>query len=466
MGVKRDFNVKVINTEVVAAMLPMQEHWLPQSNLDLLLPPVDVGVFFCYQNPNISGKPKFWSFESMVSVLKVSLAETLVSYYAFAGELVQNLAGEPEILCNNAGVDFTEAWADVKLKEINFYNPDESIEGKLVPKKKNGVLAVQVTQLKCGGVVLACTFDHRVADAYSANMFLVSWAEIAQSKPLSQLPCYRRSFLFPRRPSYYDPSIDSMYLPISALKQETTNIDHDDQIISRIYYVKAEEINRLQSLVNCNSNTKFTKLKTFSAFLWKTIASGTMEITKSANSKNFKLGIVVNGRSRLSRDGDEEQARVLKGYFGNVVSIPFGDKKVEELKEKSLSWVASEVHEFLERAESKEHFLGLIDWVENHRPEPALARIYATNEEGHAVVVSSGQQFPVRKIEFGWGEAVFGSYHFPWAGKSGYVMPMLSPKGNGDWIVYMHMLKGQVDLVEATASNVFKPLTADYLNLE
>ncbi|XP_049383878.1 coniferyl alcohol acyltransferase-like [Solanum stenotomum] len=458
MGAKKDFKVKLIKTEVVAAMLPMQEHWLSQSNLDLLLPPVDVGVFLCYQNPITSGiLPKIWSFDSMVNVLKVSLCETLVSYYAFAGELVQNLAGEPEILCNNAGVDFIEAWADVELKEINFYNPDESIEANLVPKKKHGVLAVQVTELKCGGVVVGCTFDHRVADAYSFNMFLVSWAELALSKPLSQLPSFKRSFLYPRCPSVYDPVIDTMYLPISALKQENTNIDHDDdQVISRIYYVKAEEIRRLQSLANCN-NTKFTKLETFSAFLWKTIASDT--------NKNFRLGIVVNGRSRLS-NGDEEQAKILKGYFGNVLSIPFGEKRVEDLKEKSLCWVARAVHEFLERAVNKEHFLGLINWVENHRPEPALARIYATDEDTPALVVSSGKQFPVRKIEFGWGEALFGSYHFPWEGKSGYVMPMLSPKGNGDWIVYMHMLKGQIDLVEAIASNVFKPLTADYLNLK
>ncbi|KAK6797623.1 hypothetical protein RDI58_005325 [Solanum bulbocastanum] len=226
--------------------------------------------------------------------LRVSLGETLVSYYAFAVELVQNLAGEPEILCNNAGGNFIEAWEDVELKEINFYNPDESIEAKLVPKKKYGVLAVQVTELKCGGVVVGCTFDHRVVDAYSFNMFLVSWAELALSKPLSH-------------PTILSFSAASLFL-------------------------------------------------------------------------------------------------------------------------RSL-------HEFLERAVTKEHFLGLINWVENHRLEPALARIYATDEDTPALVVPSGQQFPVRKIEFGWGEAVFGSYHFPWEGKSGYVMSMLSPKGNGDWIV-------------------------------
>ncbi|BAT88821.1 hypothetical protein VIGAN_05243900, partial [Vigna angularis var. angularis] len=52
-----DFSVQVTNEEVVAAVLPMQEHWLPLSNLDLLLPPLDVGVFFCYKNPIITSKP-------------------------------------------------------------------------------------------------------------------------------------------------------------------------------------------------------------------------------------------------------------------------------------------------------------------------------------------------------------------------------------------------------------------------
>ena len=131
--------VKVSKKEVVAAVLPLQDHWLPQSNLDLLLPPVDVGVFFCYKNHNNTP-----TFMSMVRVLKNALAQVLVSYYAFAGEMVNNTVGEPELLCNNRGVDFVEAFADIELQDLNLYNPDESIEGKLVPKKKNGVLCVQV----------------------------------------------------------------------------------------------------------------------------------------------------------------------------------------------------------------------------------------------------------------------------------------------------------------------------------
>jgi hypothetical protein len=130
-GIRGELFVNMTKKEVVAADLPLQEHWLPLSNLDLILPPVDVGVFFCYKKCG-----KDLTFGSMVGVLKKALAQALLTYYAFAGELVSNPFGEPEILCNNRGVDFVEAFAEAELKDLNLYNPDDTIEGKLVPKKK------------------------------------------------------------------------------------------------------------------------------------------------------------------------------------------------------------------------------------------------------------------------------------------------------------------------------------------
>ncbi|XP_059639381.1 coniferyl alcohol acyltransferase-like [Cornus florida] len=457
-----EFSVKLGRKEVVAAVLPMQEHWLPLSNLDLLLPPVDVGVFFCYKKPE---EDHLFGFTYMVSVLKKAMAQALVSFYAFAGELVQNTSGEPELLCNNRGVDFFEAYADVELQQLNLYNPDESIEGKLVPRKKQGVLSVQVTQLKSGGLVVGCTFDHRVADAFSANMFLVSWVEMAQSKSvLSLLPSFRRSLLNPRHPGHYDPSLDNMYVPISALpppQQKKSGTTGDDQLISRIYYIEANQLSRLQSLASASGDRR-SKLEAFSAFVWKVVAAS----TEHGSDKKCRMGIVVDGRTRLSEGDSGERAEMMSAYFGNVLSIPYGEKRIAELEERPLSWVANAVHECLEVAKTKQHFLELIDWVEAHRPEPALAKIYASSDdEGPAVVVSSGQRFPVWEMDFGWGKPVFGSYHFPWGGEAGYVMPMPSPVGNGDWVVYMHMLRGQMELIETQGAHLFRPLTSDYLNI-
>ncbi|CAH2067858.1 unnamed protein product [Thlaspi arvense] len=446
------FHVTTMKKQLITAVLPLQDHWLPLSNLDLLLPPLNVSVCFCYK------KPSNMTISVAHETLKTALAETLVSYYAFAGEIVTNPTGEPEILCNNRGVDFVEADADVDLRELNLYDPDESI-AKLVPIKKHGVIAIQVTQLKCGSIVVGCTFDHRVADAYSMNMFLVSWAEISRCDvPISCVPSFRRSLLNPRRPLIMDSSIENMYMPVTSLSppQETTN--PDKILASRIYYIKEDALKELQALANGSKITvKRTKLESFSAFLWKLVARHAAKDPVPGTIS--KLGIVVDGRRRLM-----EQEK--NTYFGNVLSIPFGGQRIDDLINKPLSWVTEEVHRFLKSSVTKEHFLNLIDWVETNRPTPAVSRIYSTgSDDGPAFVVSSGRSFPVTQVNFGWGSPVFGSYHFPWGGSAGYVMPMPSSVNDGDWMVYLHLTKGQLEFIEKEASHVLGPVDSNYLKI-
>lgn len=458
MGAGGDFSVSLGKTETVAAVIPLSEYWLPMSNLDLLVPPKDVGVFFCYKKP-VNGVGCSWTYASIVSALKNGLAQALVSYYALAGELVVNFAGEPEILCNNRGVDFIEAYADIELRDLNLYNPDDSIGAKLMPKKKRGVLSVQVTELKCGGLLVSCVLDHRVADAYSANQFLVSWAEAAQSKPISLLPCLRRSLLNPRRPGSYHPSIESSYIPFPELPPP--NSSPSDYVISRIYYIPENQLSQLQSsATNTNIGKKRTKVEIFSAFLWKMVAE-----CANVDKKIFKMGMVVDGRNRLcDGDDDDDKVKMMATYFGNVIAMAFAEKKRDELVEKPLSWVADEVHDYLESTATKEHFLGLIDWVEVHRPRHVIANIFSNgSDDGPPFVVSSGRRFPVLKVDFGWGKPAFGSYYSLWAGPVGYVMPMPSPKGNGDWVVYMQLLKSQLNFIETHAAHIFRPITFDYL---
>ena len=144
----RGVRVTVNRKEVVAATVAVEvQRWLPLSNLDLILPPVDVSVFFCYKKSN-SDDHDLNSFGSKARVLKKPMAQELVCYYAFSGELV----GEGQLLCNNRGMDFIEAYADAKLQDLCFYNPDDTIEGKLIPKKHHGVLSVQV---KCMYLLLS-----------------------------------------------------------------------------------------------------------------------------------------------------------------------------------------------------------------------------------------------------------------------------------------------------------------------
>lgn len=39
----------------------------------------------------------------------------------------------------------------------------------------------------CGGIIIGYTFDHRIADAFSTNMFLILWANLTQKDSTEML---------------------------------------------------------------------------------------------------------------------------------------------------------------------------------------------------------------------------------------------------------------------------------------
>lgn len=437
--------VQIKSCEIIAPKVPCQEHWLPLSNLDLLLPTVDLSFFFCYKKPHDENiNPK-----TIADVIKNTLALALVSFYPLAGQIVPNMLGETELHCNNRGVDFVHAYCDDELKDLDLHHPDDSVRGKLVPVNKEGVVSVQLTELKCGGLVVGCTFNHRVVDAYSVNFFLTRWSEIARYNDTKTHtpPCFRRSLLSAHGPPYHDSIVDRISLKASALPPIETS---DDRFFSRIYCINADDIKRIQSL----AGGKRTKLESFSAFLWKTIAEG-------EDIENFKLGIVVDSRKRMT--STEEKKAQMENYIGNALSFPFKVESVSELKSMSLQAIANLVHECIQGAIKEEHFFGLIDRIELQRPEQIVPNIYckmSDDEEG--ILVSSGLRFLAAAMDFGAGKQCFGSIYFPWGGQTGYVMPIPSFSKKGDWIVYVWLLKKHLDAVEQRAGDVFKPLTSGY----
>ncbi|KAL8148641.1 coniferyl alcohol acyltransferase-like [Apium graveolens] len=452
--------VLVKRTELVAAVLPVAESRLALSNLDLLLPPLDVGIFFCYDKGS-----KDVNHEMRISMLKKGLCQALVPFFPLAGEVVINNEGEPVLLCNNRGVDFVQASADIDLHDLDLYCPDDSIHANFVPIKKHGVFSIKVTDMKCGGLVIGCTFDHRVADAHSINKFLVAWADITMSNnPVNNIatlyfpgdhdmvnkyvPCFRRSLLNPRKPGHYDTAIDDMYILCKTVASNAPPLFH---LQSRIYQISAYQIQLLQSL----AGPKRTKFESFSALLWKLLAKAATE-----DKKQCKLGIVVDGRKCLTNSSFINNKLSIDNYFGNVLSVPYSEASAGELKSLPLCEIANKVHACVGSAANEEHFRGLVDWVENHRPQPGMCKVYSivpSETEEAAVVVSSGQRFPVTQMDYGWGRPCFGSYYFPWGGSTGYVMPMPSVTNDGDWIVFMHLSPKHLDFIEKDAPHVFKP---------
>ncbi|ONK72986.1 uncharacterized protein A4U43_C04F25740 [Asparagus officinalis] len=417
----------------------LQEHRMPLSNLDFLLPPVDVGVFFVYRNREhqLRSSSKF-------DTLKTSLSEALATYYPLAGVITENLRGEPELLCNNSGVDFLEAYFERGIAELDLYNPEECLEGKLVPRKDEGVFCIQATELKCGGLVIACVFDHRIADAYSINMFLLGWSQLACSKPISIIPCF---YCFPHQLHYAslcNSSITNLYVPASSL-----SLSNNCSLTSRIYHVSLEHINRLQILSKAT-----TKLQAFSAFLWQTIAKG-----MKCNPENFcKMAIVVDGRSRLNHD--------MSTYFGNLLGVVFRKHTAKDLSSMKLSEVVGIVEEMIKEGTKEEHFLELDNMIGKQSIKGVRSRIYSEEEsDGAAFIVSSGRKFPMSEVDFGWGQPNFGSYHFGWGGKVGHIMPIPSTSCEEEWVVCARLMEWQVVALETYGEGIFRSLTSGHLML-
>ncbi|XP_059074976.1 coniferyl alcohol acyltransferase-like [Cryptomeria japonica] len=330
MGIPKDYNVEVVKREVVIPATVIQEHVLPFSNIDLTVPPCGVHVFFCYD------KPFQTSFVSVLSNLKSSLSRAFMSCSAFAGRLVSHGDGDLQMVCNGKGAEFSEAYADICLTQVEFCNPIAAIEGKLVPllvkdSEGNGspVFAVQVTKFSCGGIVVSCTFDHRIADSFSTNLFFTCWANLSRNEPIGFItPSFTRSILVPRDPPDCCSEIKKMYTKVQLFPQSNMQIPHPP-ITSRIYYLNAKDIEMLQQNANQNGN-KYTKLEAFSAYLWKMLIQG-QEIE---NTMNCNMGIVVDGRSHLTRMG------MPTNYFGNVISLPFARARAKDIKKEPLSWSA------------------------------------------------------------------------------------------------------------------------------
>ncbi|KAF3786319.1 hypothetical protein EJ110_NYTH25667 [Nymphaea thermarum] len=140
-----------------------------------------------------------------------------------------------------------------------------------------------------------------------------------------------------------------------------------------------------------------------------------------------RLGSVVDGRSYLKQGPRSAPYR----YFGNVVSIPFGEATVEGLKRKPLGRDAKNVNEFLGFATNTVQFQGLIDYVEGQRPNPIMRRVcYRGFNDGATIVVSHERFLDPSKMNFGWGLPFSMSVHCPWEGDARLVVLLPSPQGN------------------------------------
>ncbi|KAH6790975.1 HXXXD-type acyl-transferase family protein [Perilla frutescens var. frutescens] len=439
------FEVKVVRETIVKAAEPLPErHIISLSNLDLLSGRFPVTYIYFYRRPHI--------IDSIENTLMESLSQCLRHFYPFAGRISENMkSGEPEIVCDNSGALVIEAQASIPLKEFNFYNLNQSLQGKLVSTNHHFPVQVQITSYICGGISMTFTFDHALGDASAFSKFLVTWSEIALKKPISCSPDHRRD-LPARFPPHYDPSLDESF--ISCTMEDIRTMPTINILLKRMYYIDYSSIERLQRLASANGN-KRTKIEAFSAYLWQVMAK-----VININHNNCKVGWLVDGRTRLSKNHNS-----MSSYIGNVLSLDFAESDVKNLKQGSIADIADIVHEAITTVTNEAHFKNLIDWVECHRPGLMLSKS-VLGLTGPTIVVSSGRRFPVAELDFGFGSPVLGTACSTIERLGvGYINQRQSATGDGSWTVSAILWPEMVETLESDPDHIVQPMNLNHIPL-
>ncbi|CAM0871162.1 unnamed protein product [Alopecurus aequalis] len=316
-----------------------------------------------------------------VAKLKESLAKALVPFYPLAGRLSANSEdGRIEVNCNGEGAHFRVAYSDDHTAEGLITDPAPSMELVKLFKprvEQTILLAVQVTFLRCGGVVLGISMHHAAGDGSSMGHIIRTWASYCRDGEgaVIELPCHDRALLRARSPPVIHP--ETMPMLSSGLTMHTELV-----AASKVFTISSEQLHALKR--HCGGTSTFC---TLSALVWKCVCVAHGLAPDATTRINFPVDI----RRRL-------RPPLPAGYFGNGVINVFATAATKDVVYGMLSSVASRVKAASERLNSDEVLRSAIDYLEMAGPED-IGNLPET-----VVRVNSWFQLRMYEADFGWGK--------------------------------------------------------------
>ncbi|KAJ4824406.1 hypothetical protein Tsubulata_034448 [Turnera subulata] len=408
---------------------------------DLKLSVSDLPMLSCHyiQKGGLFTRPPV-PVDSLVSLLKSSLSQTLTHFPPLAGRFRTDPDGYIYLTCNDAGVDFIHANASsISIRDIlSPLHVPECVKGFFAFDRTvsyNGhhrpILAVQVTEL-ADGVFIGCAMNHAVTDGTSFWNFFNTFAELSRGvKKVTRQPDFSR---------------DSVLISQAVLRVPeggpTVTFNEHEPLSERIFSFSREAILRLKSRANnkkwSNSDLSTTELmrkqsndtpsyqngikvssilegwfknvnnnnpaavaaapvqqqetaeissfQSLCALLWRAVTRA----RKLNPAKMTTFRMAVNCRVRLNPKLDPL-------YFGNAIqSIPTYAPAGDVLS-KDLRWCAEQLNKSVLAHDDRTVRRFVEEWESNPRCFPL------GNLDGASLTMGSSPRFPMYDNDFGWG---------------------------------------------------------------
>ncbi|WJX10403.1 hypothetical protein P8452_01133 [Trifolium repens] len=278
--------------------------------------------------------PYVYIFKKSVGIdtLKSSLSRVLVDYYPFAGRFRTSTKDENKLVvdCNGEGALFVEASMDITVEELlkSSMMPNSSWK-KIIynMESKNAVdtplLIIQVTNLRCGGMILCASINHSLSDGTGASQFLNAWGQLTQ-KPDSNLtiiPSHDRQVLNIQESSQVN-FTHPIYIKEPTHPNSETNLTTwflTQSLVPTSFIFRFDEILRLKKQCTTSSFNHITSFEAITAHLWRSL----VKATNLSLSRTVKLCFTVNFRKKMKL--------LPKGYYGNGFVLAGVESIVKDL---------------------------------------------------------------------------------------------------------------------------------------
>ncbi|KAK1414118.1 hypothetical protein QVD17_29859 [Tagetes erecta] len=358
------------------------------------------------------------SWPTVVQTLKNSLSITLVHFYPLAGRLASIADGRLELNCNAAGVPFTEAYADVKLADLDdffeypiFDQLIPSVDYRNTPLKEAPLLLLQVTRFLCGGWSLGFCISHVVVDGQSALHFLTEWARVCRGEPLDSPPHLDRKVLRagqPLKTARVNRNIElhaQCSHPPLLLGQTSNESERTQETTVTMLKLTETLVKKLQNKANENQNTdtirRFTRYEAVTAHAWRTAC----KIRNLAPEQKTSIGICIDIRRRMNPPLPEK-------YFGNAIVDVIATGTSGELLSGTLGFVSRKIRDRIGQV-NDEFVNSVIDFLKCQEDLSKFQELQLNKDEKGAFYgnpnlgVISWITLPMYGVDFGWGKEVF-----------------------------------------------------------